>query len=161
MAAAYPSGGIPVASVIEFTSSVRVAAVANAPEWTLSAVLVTRPSPVTSASRRSRRVQRKADGKYRTAARVVSRVDATAVEARVLPGDRQAQAAALGTRPRRVGFEEPVEYMRDRGGGQPSAVVSYFHGQLPAARAVRLGAGRHGHRLAAMSQGVADAGGPD
>src|SRR6185437_12947344 len=100
-----------------------------------AAMPVTGPSPVTSASRRSRRVQRKADGEYRTAARVVSRVDVTAVEARVLPGDRQAQAAALGTCPRRVGFEEPVEYMRDRGRGQPAAVVSYFHGQLPAARA--------------------------
>lgn len=61
-------------------------------------------------------------------------MDVTAVQARVLPGDRQAQAAALRTRPRRVGLEEPVEYMRDRGGGQPVAVVSYFHGQLPAAR---------------------------
>jgi hypothetical protein len=35
--AAYLSGGIPVACVIESTSSVSVAAVVNAPEWTLSA----------------------------------------------------------------------------------------------------------------------------
>jgi hypothetical protein len=38
--------------------------------------------------------------------RVVARVDVTAMQPRVLPGDRQAQAAALRTRPRRVGLEE-------------------------------------------------------
>jgi len=37
MAAEYLSGGIPVACVIESTSSVRAAAVVNAPEWTLNA----------------------------------------------------------------------------------------------------------------------------
>jgi hypothetical protein len=79
--------------------------------------------------------QREAYGEYRAAVRVVGRVDVTAVQARVLPGDRQAQAAAIGTRPRRVGFVEPVEYVRDRGGGSPVTVVSYFHGQLPVALA--------------------------
>jgi hypothetical protein len=51
--------------------------------------------------------------------------------------------------------------MRDRGGGQPVAVVSYFHGQLPAAPVVWLDAGRHGHRRAAMTHGVADKVGED
>jgi hypothetical protein len=92
---------------------------------------------------------------------VVARVDVTAVQARVLPGDRQAQAAALGTPPRRVGLVEPVKYVRDRGEGQPVAVVSYFHGQLPAVPAVWLYAGLHGHRRAAMTQGVADEIGED
>src|SRR5947208_13422144 len=96
----------------------------------------------------ARRVQRKAYGEYRAAARVVAHVDMTAMQARVLPGDRQAQAAALGTRPRRVGLEEPVEDVRDRSGGQPAAVVSYFHGQLPAAPAIWLDVGLHGHRRA-------------
>ena len=79
--------------------------------------------------------QREAYDEYRAAVRVIARVDVTAMQARVLPGDRQAQAASIGTRPRRVGFVEPVEYARDRGGRQPVAVVSYFHGQLPAALA--------------------------
>ena len=83
------------------------------------------------------------------------------MQARVLPGDRQAQAAPLGTRPRRVGLVEPVEYVRDRGGGQPVAVVSYFHGQLPVATVAWLDAGLHGHRRAAMTQGVADEVGQD
>src|ERR1700730_6479904 len=87
---------------------------------------------------------------------MVARLDVTAMQARVLPGDRQAQATALGTRPRRVGLVEPVEYMRDCGRGEPVAVVSYFHVQRPAAPAVWLDAGRHGHRRAAMTQGVAD-----
>ena len=41
------------------------------------------------------------------------------------------------------------------------AVVSYFHGQLPAAPAVWLDAGLHGHRRAAMTHGVADEVGKD
>src|SRR5262249_32138756 len=82
----------------------------------------------------ARRVQREAYGEYRAAARVVARVDVTAMQARVLPGDRQAQAAPLGTRPRRVGLVEPVEYMRDRGGGPPVAAGSDFPGPLPPAR---------------------------
>src|ERR1700684_4102129 len=63
--------------------------------------------------------QREAYGEYRAAVRVVARVDVPAMQARVLPGDRQAPAASIGTRPRRVGFVEPVEYVRDRGGGSP------------------------------------------
>jgi hypothetical protein len=46
--------------------------------------------------------QRKAYGEYRAAFRVIARVDVTAMQARVLPGDRQAQAASIGARPRRV-----------------------------------------------------------
>jgi hypothetical protein len=76
--------------------------------------------------------QREAYGEYRAAVRVVARVDVTTVQARVLPGDRQAQAAAVGTRPRRVGFAEPVEYVRDRAGGPPVAVFPYLHSQLAA-----------------------------
>jgi hypothetical protein len=80
-----------------------------------------------------RDVQREAYGEFRAAVRVIARVDLTAMQARVLPGDRQAQAASIRTRPRRVGFVEPVEDMRDRGRGQPVAVVAYFHCQLPVA----------------------------
>ena len=79
--------------------------------------------------------EREAYDEYRAAVRVIARVDVTAMQARVLRGDSQAQATSIGTRPRRVGFVEPVEYMRDRGGGQPVAVVSYFHCQPPAAPA--------------------------
>jgi hypothetical protein len=48
--------------------------------------------------------QREAYGEYRAAVRVIARVDVTAMQMRVLPGDRQAQAASIGARPRRVGF---------------------------------------------------------
>jgi hypothetical protein len=72
-------------------------------------------------------IQRETYEEHRAAVRVVARMDVTAVQARVLPGDRQAQAASIRTRPRCVGFVEPVEYVRDRRGGQPVAVVPYFH----------------------------------
>src|ERR1700744_6095406 len=66
-----------------------------------------------------RHVQRETYGEDRAAVRVIACVDVTAMQARVLPGDRQAQAAPIRTGPRRVGFVAPVEYMRDRGRGQP------------------------------------------
>jgi hypothetical protein len=54
-------------------------------------------------------VHGQADGKYRAAAGVVARVNVAAMKARVLPGDRQAQATALRTCPRGIGLVEPVE----------------------------------------------------
>jgi hypothetical protein len=51
--------------------------------------------------------------------------------------------------------------VRDRGGGQPIAVVAHVHGQPRAALAVWLEAGRHSHGEGAMTQGIADEVGND
>jgi len=55
------------------------------------------------------------DGEYGAAVRMIARADVAAVKARVLGGDRQAQSAALGPGPCRIGLIEPVEQVRDRG----------------------------------------------
>src|SRR6185312_10154584 len=106
-------------------------------------------------------VHGQANGKHRAAAGVVARVNVSAVKACVLPGDRQAQAAALRTGPRGIGLVEPVEQVRDRGGGQPIAVVAHVHGQPGAAFAVWLEASRHSHWEGAMTHGIADEVGKD
>src|SRR5581483_12392041 len=85
---------------------------------------------------------------------MVARVDAAAVQTRVLPGDREAKTAALGAGPRGVGLEEAVEQVRDRAGGQPVAVVAHVHGQPRTAVAVGLEASRHRHREGSMAQDV-------
>ena len=46
--------------------------------------------------------------------------------------------------------------MRDRGGGQPIAVIAHIHGHPRAALAVWLEASCHGHREGAVTQGIAD-----
>ena len=107
------------------------------------------------------RVRGQDDGECRAAIRVVARFDVPAVQPRVLPGDRQAQAAALGTAARGVGFVEPVEYVRDRSRRQPRAVVSHRDRQVLAALPVWLQAGGHRDRRAAVAERVADEVGDD
>ena len=55
---------------------------------------------------------------------MVARVDATAVQARVFPGDRQAKPAAFGAAPGGVCLVKPLEDMRDGVGGQAGPVVT-------------------------------------
>ena len=97
-------------------------------------------------------VQGQADGEHRSAAWLVARFDVPAVQARVLPGDRQAQAAALRTGACGVGLVEPVEHVRDGGRREPRPLVTHFQGQVSAAPVLRLCSCRHGHRRAAVPQ---------
>src|SRR5947208_14936959 len=89
-------------------------------------------------------LHRQSDGEYRAAAGVVAGVDAATVQACVLAGDRQAQAAAFGAGSGGVSLVEALEQVRDGLGSEPGTVVANLERHLLCSLGIQPGAGAHG-----------------
>src|SRR6266498_5507155 len=92
-----------------------------------------------------------AQREHGAAVRGVGDGEVASVQARVLPRDGEAEAAALGPGPGRVGLVEPVEHVRQHRFVQPRSVVADLESDP-----VRVGGKPYRHRWLAVPQGVAD-----